>query len=105
MEPGKVIAVQIILHDMLAWVAQGPISDRTREHLATSDRGVVLYHKLLMEQMARVARGGEPMAIIRDRAENEPMIALQREHGTLGAFDSRYRPHFDQISETTAKSA
>src|SRR5205823_9066828 len=30
--------------DMLAWVAQGPIIDRTQEHLATSDRGVALYH-------------------------------------------------------------
>jgi 5,5'-dehydrodivanillate O-demethylase len=100
MEPRKVVADQIILHDMLAWVAQGPISDRTREHLAKSDRGVVLYHKLLMEQMARVERGEEPMAVIRDRAENEPMIVIRRERGTLGAFDSRYRSHFDQIRET-----
>ena len=97
MEGGKIVADAVLLHDMIAWVAQGPISDRTREHLATSDRGIVLYHKLLMEQMDRVERGEEPMAIIRERAENEPMIVIERERGTLGAFESRYDNYYEKI--------
>jgi 5,5'-dehydrodivanillate O-demethylase len=48
---------------MLAWVEQGPVSDRAAEHLATSDKGVILYHRLLNEQMDRVERGEEPMAV------------------------------------------
>ena len=64
--------------DMVAWVGQGPISDRTREHLASSDRGVILYHKLLFDNMDRVANGEEPIAVIRDPAENEPMINIER---------------------------
>ena len=56
-EHGKIVADNIPAQDMLAWVGQGPISDRTREHLATSDRGVVIFHKLLFEQMERVERG------------------------------------------------
>jgi len=76
---GKIIADNIPVQDMVGWVGQGAISDRTREHLATSDRGVVMYHKLLVEQMERVERGLDPMGVIRDPAENEPMIRLGRE--------------------------
>ena len=65
--------------DMLAWVAQGPISDRTMEHLVTSDRGVALYHNLLLENIERVERGEDPMAVVRDPAKNFPMIQLPRE--------------------------
>jgi len=65
--------------DMLAWVAQGPISDRTIEHLVTSDRGVALYHNLLLENIERVERGEDPMAVVRDPAKNFPMIQLPRE--------------------------
>jgi 5,5'-dehydrodivanillate O-demethylase len=64
--------------DIVAWVGQGPISDRTREHLASSDRGVILYHKLLFENMDRAAAGEDPIAVIRDPAENEPMISIER---------------------------
>ena len=99
-EHGKLIANTIPAQDALAWVGQGPISDRTREHLATSDRGIVLYHKLLSEQMERVEQGLEPMAIIRDRAENEPMIELSREGRTLTAYRSRYDNSFKAIQET-----
>jgi 5,5'-dehydrodivanillate O-demethylase oxygenase subunit len=99
-ENGKVITTNIPAQDVLAWIAQGPISDRTREHLATSDRGVVLYHKLLNEQMERVERGLEPMALIRDPAENEPMVDINRERRTVGdAFQSRYADYFKTAAE------
>jgi 5,5'-dehydrodivanillate O-demethylase len=75
----------IVPQDMMAWVAQGPVSDRTREHLATSDKGVILYHNLILQGIERVQRGGDPVGVIRDRAVNEPMIKiptspLGREH-------------------------
>ena len=96
---GKVVMNTILAQDALAWVGQGAISDRTREHLATSDRGIVLYHKLLNEQMERVERGLEPMALVRDRAENEPMIDLARERRPLDPFGSRYDNAFDKTQE------
>jgi 5,5'-dehydrodivanillate O-demethylase len=104
-EDGKLIADTIPVQDIVAWIGQGAISDRSREHLATSDRGVVLYHKLLMEQMAQVERGLDPMGVIRDRAENEPMIDLKRERRPLGAFESRYDNAFDKIQERVDSSA
>src|SRR5262245_39091501 len=54
-------ADMVVKQDMLAWVAQSPISDRTTEHLVTSDKGVILYHNLLLEQIERVERGEDPM--------------------------------------------
>jgi 5,5'-dehydrodivanillate O-demethylase len=76
---GWIIADTVPKQDMLAWVEQGPISDRTKEHLVTSDRGVAMYHNLLLEQIEVVERGGEPMAVIRDRSVNEPVITITRE--------------------------
>jgi 5,5'-dehydrodivanillate O-demethylase len=72
--------------DMMAWITQGPISLREAERLGTSDKGVILYRGVLMEQMERVARGEDPMGVIRDPAENEPMIEIPREGQTLRAF-------------------
>ena len=89
-EEGKIVADNIPAQDMVGWVGQGPISDRTQEHLASSDKGVVLYRKMLVEQMDRVDRGEEPMAIIRDLKENEPMIDIRRERRAWQGFQSQY---------------
>jgi nitrite reductase/ring-hydroxylating ferredoxin subunit len=47
--------------DWDAWVSQGPITQHGREHLATSDRGVVLYRKRLRDEIRKVARGEDPV--------------------------------------------
>ena len=64
---------------MMVWITQGPISDRTTERLGTTDKGVILYRSLLEEQMLKVERGEDPMAIVRDPARNTPMIDIRRE--------------------------
>jgi 5,5'-dehydrodivanillate O-demethylase len=97
-ERGKLLN-SIPVQDAIAWVGQGPISDRTREHLATSDRGVALYHKMLFEQCDRAEQGLDPMGVIRDPAENEPMIEIKRESATLKAFDSKYENNFRAIQK------
>ncbi len=96
-EDGKLIADTIPKQDMIGWVAQGPISDRTREHLTASDKGVILYHKLLTENMELVDRGEDPMGTIRDPAENEPMIDIRREHDGMRAFQVKYGNYFEHI--------
>lgn len=35
--------------DYLAWVSQGPVSDRTRENLDFTDSGILLYREMLLE--------------------------------------------------------
>ncbi len=75
---GRVVADTIVPQDEAAWVGQGPITDRTTEHLTTSDQGILLYRKLLLENLAKVERGEDPMAVIRDPEINEPMIPIAR---------------------------
>ena len=65
--------------DMMVMLSQGEISDRTLEHLGESDRGVVLYRKVLLEQLDRVERGEEPLGGVRDPAKNTPFIELPLE--------------------------
>lgn len=72
---------------MMAWVAQGPVSDRTQEHLVTSDKGVILYHNLLWENIDKVERGEDPMGVVRDREENEPFIAIRSEGVARAPFE------------------
>jgi 5,5'-dehydrodivanillate O-demethylase len=69
--------------DMMAWVTQGEISDRTTERLGSSDKGIILYRNLLLEQIEKVERGEDPMGVIRDPARNTPYIEIAREHEHL----------------------
>ena len=72
----------VIYQDEMAWIGQGPISDREHEHLVSSDRGVILYHNLIWENIEKVQRGEDPMGVIRDPEKNEPMITFRRERGS-----------------------
>jgi 5,5'-dehydrodivanillate O-demethylase oxygenase subunit len=69
--------------DIMAWVSQGPIADRTRELLIGSDRGITLFRTLLREQLDTVASGGDPVGVIRDPAENA-LIELPQERDKYG---------------------
>lgn len=57
---------EVIGQDHMAWETQGPIADRTRERLTTSDRGIVLYREILMENIKKVQQGQDPMGVMRD---------------------------------------
>ncbi len=85
-ELGRVFAPDVIRQDEAAWIGQSPISDRTAEHLVTSDKGVALYHNLLLENVEKVERGEDPMAVVRDPAKNFPMIAIKHERVARAAF-------------------
>ena len=63
--------------DRMAVEGQGPVYDRTRENLATSDRGVAIFRRMLKQSIDAVEQGGDPVGLIRDAEKN----AL-REFGT-----------------------
>src|SRR5919199_1606812 len=86
---GRLVTETIPGQDMMAWVTQGPISDRTTERLGTSDRGIILYRSLLLEQIEKVERGEDPLGVIRDPAKNEPFIRLDREGTALKSLNIR----------------
>jgi len=56
--------------DIVAWVTQGKIADRSKEKLGESDKGIILYRRMLMQQLAIVEDGGEPMNVFRDPEQN-----------------------------------
>src|SRR5206468_3364867 len=103
---GLVDAPAVVYQDEMAWIAQGPVSDRTLEHLATSDKGVILYHNMILENVARVERGEDPVGVIRDPAKNEPFIPLKRERGSnkmqhSGSADTYRNPSLADATKTT----
>ncbi|HTI88077.1 MAG TPA: Rieske 2Fe-2S domain-containing protein [Alphaproteobacteria bacterium] len=56
--------------DAMAWETEGPIVDRSRELLGSSDRGIALYRRMLKEQIVAVAEGRDPVGLIRDPEKN-----------------------------------
>lgn len=77
-EDGRLIVETINGDDMMVWLVQGEIADRTAERLGASDQGVILLRKLLDEQLEKVERGEDPLAVIRDGEKNR-IIEVPRE--------------------------
>jgi phenylpropionate dioxygenase-like ring-hydroxylating dioxygenase large terminal subunit len=57
-------------HDAFATESQGPIQDRTREHLVSSDKAIVAARKLLLKAIREIQEGREAPHIIRDARAN-----------------------------------
>jgi len=57
---------EVDAQDFMAWETQGPIADRTRERLAASDYGVVMFREMLIREIEKVERNLDPMNVIRD---------------------------------------
>lgn len=47
----------INVHDQWAIESQGPIQNRTREHLGTTDKGIVFYRRLLLNAIDALGKG------------------------------------------------
>ncbi|MFM9968275.1 MAG: Rieske 2Fe-2S domain-containing protein [Burkholderiales bacterium] len=77
----------VTAQDSMAWETQGAITDRTQEHLATSDRGVVMFRRMLKEQIEIVRNGGDPMGVVRDPAKNK-IIELDSINERIGLYRS-----------------
>ena len=61
----------INVHDQWAVESPGPIQDRTREHLGTSDKGLIAYRKLLVEAIEKNAAGERPLMVLDESAAGE----------------------------------
>jgi len=56
--------------DDFAWMSQGPVTPRWTEHLGESDKGIILFRRMLRDQMKAVEDGGDPINTFRDPATN-----------------------------------
>ncbi|MCH8848397.1 MAG: Rieske 2Fe-2S domain-containing protein [Chloroflexi bacterium] len=70
-EDGRIKGDWVVGQDQTAWIIQGAITDRTTERLGVTDIGLIMYRRMLEEQMQVVADGGDPLNTHRDPVENE----------------------------------
>ena len=98
-DDGSFIVETVLGTDFMACVTQGSIPDRTHERLGTTDRGVILYRKLLEEQIQKVELGQDPMGVIRDPSKNTPMISIPRERDAFFTHTGGMVADADQFAD------
>jgi 5,5'-dehydrodivanillate O-demethylase oxygenase subunit len=99
-EHGEYILDSIHAQDIMAWETQGPIADRTTEALNSTDRGVTLYRRMLLRELARIEAGEDPKNVRRDPAQ-DGVIELPLEHKKAiraEGFENLLRRHQIQFS-------
>ncbi|MGH7873173.1 MAG: Rieske 2Fe-2S domain-containing protein [Candidatus Binatia bacterium] len=64
------IGLNFQAHDAFATESQGPVQDRTAEHLVSSDKAIVAARKLLLNAMTDAKNGRDPQHVIRDPKAN-----------------------------------
>lgn len=73
---GEMLASKVLNQDFTAWAGQGRIADQRAEHLARSDRGVVMFRKLHRQSMEAVANGKDPVGVVRGAGRVSEPLAL-----------------------------
>ena len=67
----------VVGQDQSAWITQGPISDRSTEALGVTDVGLIMFRRMIEEQIQIVEDGGDPINVHR---VDEGPIPLPQEH-------------------------
>ena len=103
-QTGRLISSHIMNQDFVAWIGQGTIADRSREHLATGDQGIIMLRKRFFEDLDRIAKGEDPKCIIRDSELNRciPLPVAERKLLTEGLTREelmRHPIHGRQLTE------
>ena len=104
----------VLGQDIVAWPSQGPITNRSVERLAETDRGLIMFRKMLDEQTKVVEDGGEPMNVFRDPEENKIIELELEDYGPLLQYErgmlrhnnaGPYNTAIDELDEFLAKSS
>ncbi len=61
----------INIHDQWACESQGRIQDRTREHLGSTDKGIALYRRILLEAIEKNQAGEKPPMVLDAQSARE----------------------------------
>ena len=101
--------------DIMTWVTQGDITNRSLEKLAESDKGLILYRRLLQQQLGIVEDGGDPINVFRDPSRNQSITLTHEEDRynrsrgwnmeMLTFAVSRYSPNLELIKGMFAGAA
>src|SRR5213080_1823006 len=74
--------------DQMAWETQGPVANRPNEHLGESDRGIILFRKLLRDQIRTVQNGADPVGVNRDPQKDEVIRLIPEGYTAFSAAQS-----------------
>jgi 5,5'-dehydrodivanillate O-demethylase len=102
---GEYILDYVLAQDMVAWTEQGPITDRTKEHLGKSDACVIAYRKMLEQQIEKVAKGEEPINVFRGENVDSLELTIPGAEKTAPVFSTSvgqslmYRSNYHKVSE------
>ncbi|WP_206601113.1 Rieske 2Fe-2S domain-containing protein [Pseudophaeobacter leonis] len=88
-DDGRPVLDNILSQDAHAWIAQGPITDRTKEHLRKTDVPVIQIRKQLEQQLRLLEDGAVPMNVFQQGSDMPDVL-----HG--GKWD---------VTENSAESA
>jgi 5,5'-dehydrodivanillate O-demethylase oxygenase subunit len=117
-ENGRWITSHVINQDIVAWVGQGTIADRTGEHLRSSDVGITMMRNRFFEELEAIKAGRDPKGVIRNpnMAQAIELPDMARELNTegipLAEFQNDpllrerlkgFRHHFGQPAEVRAE--
>ena len=92
---GRWITSHVINQDIVAWVGQGAIADRTRETLGASDRGIAMIRRQYANDIEAVAAGRDPKGVMREPAANHavPLPSDHRDFFRNGLPREQYLRH------------
>ncbi len=95
--------------DIVAWITQGAITDRTQENLGRSDKGIILYRQLLEDALQAVEEGKDPMNVFRDPTVNRIDLAVEKAKldgragnvltGVRGGNTTKYSPILKELDK------
>jgi 5,5'-dehydrodivanillate O-demethylase len=63
---GRWITSHVINQDIIAWVGQGRIADRSKENLGAGDLGIAMIRKRLFEDLDALSQGRDPKGLVRN---------------------------------------
>ena len=77
------------LEDLVLQESQGAIPERRLEHLASSDRGVIMMRRIWHKAMEDVAHGRDPKGVLREKSE---MLEVDTFHGHVKVDELKIGP-------------
>jgi len=82
----------INIHDQFACESPGRIADRTKEHLGATDKGIILYRRMLLEAIEKHARGEKTLMMLSEaEARSLTGPAAIDGIGATGSWDDYYK--------------
>jgi 5,5'-dehydrodivanillate O-demethylase len=104
----------VLGQDMMMWVAQGEVTDRSVERLAETDRGLILFRRMLEDQIKINENGGDPMNVFREEPEGGSLTLPIEDYGDISAYKPggvRYQnygdfsPFLDELDQLMQRGA